>query len=335
MEHIDINELVESIQKKLSTALRKNVPAILDYYKRQPDLLFNEMMMPKNGCSDELGTIIEYIRYGEKPEDKEKKSKKQESTEGAGESEETVKPEKSEAAKTTSMLNSIISRRSYLGINREEVWDEFVDKKLPRLILSFDKMKIANYDFISYLSSSLVKFSVEFSQRNKRKMTEDVDTARVEKRATYRPGAIRGPEEIIFPVENIRFLVEFVDRYNGRVEKKIVYHCMKFLVHCHQEDGFITLSEFKEEHKTMKKTSEHIEYLYELSFQIKTNFMVAIINEIEVLREKGNFDDEFLKDVDPDTKNGKATISNYVNDIHKRLKGFLKEFMNEYRKEQD
>jgi len=201
------------------------------------------------------------------------------------------------------------------------VWDVFIEKKLPRAILIYNRTKIANSSFVSYVGEVLLKFTFEFYKRKKDKIAEDIDADHVEKRAVHHPGIIGTPEDIVLNAEKIRFLINFIDKYKGGVEKKLIYHCKKLLIHYYCADGFLILSDFKkEEENTLIKTSNRIEKIYTISLSTQTDFMTAIEKE---MCEKGIDNDEFLKGIDPDTDEGKQIIANRVNDINKSLMKFL------------
>lgn len=208
----------------------------------------------------------------------------------------------------------------------DEIWDDFVTKRLFKSIQSFDSS--TNAKFTTYIYQSILfECKEELRRKLKKKDREDSLTDDEGEETQIRASGTE-PED-----KTKLFLRDFLESLCGRlnklrtdVEKIFVYHCKKILDEgLRYETGDALICEWRKQ--PLIQVSRNIENAYTTLLESKTTLMKLVDSRLNDVKAENN---PFLGDMEPDNPRYRPRINEWIYDIDKRIKNLQTEIIESF-----
>ena len=213
-------------------------------------------------------------------------------------------------------VKEMISNRAPFPYDADDVWQNFVMQKLPKVISTFDNENFQS--FIAYLRRPITLFCMdEYRRIYKTRSTSKPKIINPEKiipvdaeKEDVPDSSPSNPIDRIFLMERLKVILPYLDDFRHEEEKKLAYHCKKILGEILNYDYYILFKKWRG--SSLETVTSLIEKAYSQAFDKETEFMKKIDHKI---KERGIIEKIFLEDVDIDTPKGKQKISDWVREI--------------------
>jgi hypothetical protein len=205
---------------------------------------------------------------------------------------------------------SIITNKNLV----DDVWHNFVTKKLSVAIIRFDRNKLAKFTTIHY--KYITNFCIDVS----RNLSTILGNKRIYENHDY--GKSPDPGEKINRMEVLNAFIDLLDTLRAAKDSKLVFHCKRIIGECYNY-GEYTLLKMYCGKKTLKEVTDNIEKWYSNHYETKTEFMKTISEQIKT---EGISENVFLENVDVDMREGRQIISNRIHAIKDAFENHKDEF---------
>ena len=200
-------------------------------------------------------------------------------------------------------------------LEEEDIWQSFLEKKFLGCVIKFDQSKSK---FMTLLNFSISNFCID---ETKRKPEDETDIDEIDEKDILNPPPL--PEKIVLLMDDLKILIDSLDRLGNTVNNKLVYHCKVILPTIEKLKGkqeYVYLKLWQGE--SLETVSNLIEDTYSKICNTKTVFMKN--TEEQLIRGEGGragdrAGDIFLDNVNLNTKSGNDYINGRVSVINRSL----------------